>query len=89
MAGLGISKNGEEVKYEGEVGEVKHMFTHLKLRMWVQRFCISVGDGDGDGDAKREGTEGRKWVERGRMDEETLSTGMRRCWGVFAGETKS
>ena len=63
------------------------MFTHLKLRMWVQRFCVDVGDSDGAGRAVlREEKEGKKWVERVRMDEETLSTGMRRCWGMFVGE---
>jgi len=55
--------------------------------MWVQRFCVDVGDGDGEERTVRgEGKEGKKWVAKRNMDEETLSTGMRRCWGVLVGE---
>lgn len=86
VAGLEIP-GVHDARYVGEVGDVRHVFTHLKLRMWVQRFCVDVGHGDGKEKTVRGGEkEGKKWVERGRMDEETLSTGMRRCWGMVVGE---
>lgn len=32
------------------------------------------------------GPPARKWVDGASMDDETLSTGMRRCWDLLASE---
>jgi A/G-specific adenine glycosylase len=83
--GVGLST----AVYVREVGDLMHVFSHLKLRMWVQLFRVegSADDEDGlpfslvmPGDGPR-----RKWVEGGQMGGETLSTGMRRCWEIVEG----
>lgn len=82
----------------GEVGEVVHVFTHLRVRMWVERFLVEGDGGEEEeeeeevgkkvGKRKGSGEEGEaeerkvKWVETSGVEGETLSTGMRRCWGL-------
>ncbi|KAF1964351.1 DNA glycosylase [Bimuria novae-zelandiae CBS 107.79] len=70
-----------EAKHVAELGSLVHVFTHLRLTMHVHHFRVDV---DEDGEVER-GVEGVKWVETERMGDETLSTGMRRCWDVVVG----
>lgn len=37
-----------------------------------------------DAEVNLAGPPARKWVEAAAMDEETLSTGMRKCWDLVA-----
>lgn len=58
-----------------------HVFTHLKLTMHVHRYKIKADNAD-DIDLVITGPPARKWVDTESMDQETLSTGMRKCWDL-------
>ena len=82
----------KSARHVGEVGEIVHVFSHLKLRMWVERFVVEGVEGDDGGEkgGKRKVKAGEeekatKWVATSGVDGETLSTGMKRCWGVVKG----
>jgi A/G-specific adenine glycosylase len=67
---------------------IVHVFTHLRLTMHTYHYRIDVGDEVGDRDEESlvcSGLPVRKWVATGDMEGETLSTGMRKCWGLVAG----
>ncbi|KAJ4353487.1 uncharacterized protein N0V89_005217 [Didymosphaeria variabile] len=66
-----------------ELGSLVHVFTHLKLTMHVVHLRFGI-----DGKMLEE-TSGRKWVETEKMEGETLSTGMRRCWDLVKKKTTS
>ncbi|KAF2639641.1 DNA glycosylase [Massarina eburnea CBS 473.64] len=72
-------------RYVAELGSLVHVFSHLKLTMHVQHFQLEVGD-DEVGQLKVLGAPARKWVATEDMDNETLSTGMRRCWDLIKNE---
>jgi A/G-specific adenine glycosylase len=59
-----------------------HVFTHLKLTMHAYQYRIAD-------DAEYiklacEGLPARRWVDTKAMDDETLSTGMRKCWDLVS-----
>ncbi|KAH6629660.1 DNA glycosylase [Boeremia exigua] len=59
-----------------------HVFTHLRLTMHAYHFRITDKP---DADALLcSGAPARKWVNTSAMDNETLSTGMRKCWALVA-----
>lgn len=59
-----------------------HVFTHLKLTMHSYHYRVT---GNAEADSLTcSGTPARKWVSTGDMDNETLSTGMRKCWELIA-----
>ncbi|KAL5117831.1 hypothetical protein ACEQ8H_004305 [Pleosporales sp. CAS-2024a] len=60
-----------------------HVFTHIRLTMHVHHFRIPWDDIE-DMAADEVGPPARRWVETGSMDEQTLSTGMRKCWELIA-----
>lgn len=64
-----------------ELGSLVHVFTHLKLTMHVVHLKFEIAG------KLLEETPGRKWVETGKMEGETLSTGMRRCWDLVKKKT--
>ncbi|KAF2684192.1 DNA glycosylase [Lentithecium fluviatile CBS 122367] len=74
-----------EATHVAELGNLVHVFSHLRLTMHVQHFRISQ-DKETTKQRPRENTTpglpARKWVDTDAMDGETLSTGMRRCWGL-------
>lgn len=47
------------------------------------RFKITVAKAE-DMDVVCDGAVARKWVDSETMDDETLSTGMRKCWDLVA-----
>lgn len=59
-----------------------HVFTHLKLTMHAYHYRIA-DKGEADG-LTCSGAPTRKWVDTKSMDDETLSTGMRKCWELVA-----
>jgi A/G-specific adenine glycosylase len=76
-----------KAKYLGEVDSLLHVFSHLRLTMHVHRFQI-------DEDTKTAGLElplpgPRKWICTGDMGNQTLSTGMRRCWELVHAQDKA
>lgn len=59
-----------------------HHFTHLHLHMHASHFRIT--DNAEAGRLTCTGLPARKWVNTEDMDNETLSTGMRKCWELVA-----
>lgn len=59
-----------------------HVFTHLRLTMHAYHYRITDKT-DADSLACS-GAPARKWVDASCMDNETLSTGMRKCWDLVA-----
>lgn len=59
-----------------------HVFTHLRLTMHAHHYRIT--DKAEADNLTCEGTPVRKWVKTSSMDDETLSTGMRKCWDLIA-----
>jgi A/G-specific adenine glycosylase len=60
-----------------------HVFTHIRLTMHVYHFSVTVDD-DEDIQFEHVGPPARRWVDAESMDEQTLSTGMRKCWDLVA-----
>jgi len=56
--------------------------------MHVQLFRIAAEEADAflESDLDVAGAPARKWVQTAAMDDETLSTGMRRCWALVSHE---
>lgn len=59
-----------------------HVFTHLRLTMHAHHYRIS--DTTEAGGLTCSGAPARKWVDTSCMDNETLSTGMRKCWELVS-----
>jgi A/G-specific adenine glycosylase len=59
-----------------------HVFTHIRLTMHVHQFRIACDDAE-DLIFEDAGLPARRWVETDSMDEQTLSTGMRKCWDLI------
>lgn len=80
-----LSDLGVAPTCKGELGSIDHVFSHLKLKMWVWRFVAQCGDGDdgieqavadgGDTDEQK-----RKWSSTPEVEAESMGTGMRNCW---------
>ncbi|KAF2846608.1 DNA glycosylase [Plenodomus tracheiphilus IPT5] len=60
-----------------------HVFTHIRLTMHAYQYRITSTDKTGDIDLTCKGPPTRKWVDTESMDNETLSTGMRKCWDLI------
>lgn len=60
-----------------------HVFTHIRLTMHVYQFELSGNDTE-DAEKDDTGPPTRKWVEGAAMSQQTLSTGMRKCWDLIA-----
>jgi A/G-specific adenine glycosylase len=60
-----------------------HVFTHIRLTMHVHQFEVSSNDTE-VADEDDTGPPTRRWVEGAAMDQQTLSTGMRKCWELIA-----
>lgn len=59
-----------------------HVFTHLRLTMHAYHYRVT--DKTYAANLLRSGAPARKWVNASSMDNETLSTGMRKCWELVA-----
>jgi A/G-specific adenine glycosylase len=71
-----------QTRYVAALSPLVHVFTHLKLTMHAYQFMIDVDNIQGF-EPTCKGPPARKWVDSASMDEETLSTGMRRCWELL------
>ena len=65
-----------------ELGSLVHVFSHLRLTMHVQRFTIKIEEMEAL-EKEIAGPPRRRWVATDEMDQETLSTGMRKCWELI------
>lgn len=77
----------KRTRYVGELGSVPWLFSHLKLTMHVQLFEI---DGEVDGEdvpATRKpfgatAIQDSRWSDAEGIEEESMGTGMRKCWAL-------
>ncbi|KAJ4359275.1 hypothetical protein N0V95_002286 [Ascochyta clinopodiicola] len=72
-----------KARYVTSFDPLLHVFTHLKLTMHAYHYRIT--DKTEADSLVCDGTPARKWVSTNSMDNETLSTGMRKCWELVAG----
>ncbi|KAI1452901.1 DNA glycosylase [Annulohypoxylon moriforme] len=82
LVNRGRSKN-MKVKHMGDLGSVPWLFSHLKLTMHVHLFELD-SDVDFDRESEDSGTKGAqsRWSEADVLDEESMGTGMRKCWAL-------
>ncbi|PKS12613.1 hypothetical protein jhhlp_000821 [Lomentospora prolificans] len=79
-SGHGGLEPGITIKHVGELGSVPWLFSHLKLTMHVQMFATSF---PGDDPPDEPGGRGEwRWAESEEIDEESMGTGMRKCWAL-------
>ncbi|KFA80677.1 hypothetical protein S40288_01788 [Stachybotrys chartarum IBT 40288] len=62
-------------KHVGELGSVPWLFSHLRLTMHVHLFTVEDG-------GEVEGEEDRPMRWSGAVDDESMGTGMRKCWAL-------
>ncbi|KAF4470154.1 A G-specific adenine glycosylase [Fusarium albosuccineum] len=67
-------------QHVGELGSVPWLFSHLKLTMHVHLFTLE--DGDCFMDAKALAKDRLRWASSEAVDEESMGTGMRKCWAL-------
>ncbi|KAF2028312.1 DNA glycosylase [Setomelanomma holmii] len=72
-----------KVRYVAAFDPLVHVFTHIRLTMFAYHFRVSC-DKLEDVALVHAGPPARKWIENDAMDQQTLSTGMRRCWDLVA-----
>ncbi|KAF2010362.1 hypothetical protein BU24DRAFT_427495 [Aaosphaeria arxii CBS 175.79] len=80
-----LDEHADSIQHVGEIGSIVHVFSHLKLTMHVQHFQIRIAVSESLADSEKGTPKRAKWVATEAMDEETLSTGMRRCWDLVTG----
>ena len=68
--------------YVAHYDPLVHVFTHLKLSMHAYHYRV-MADKTEDVALACKGPPARRWVDSETMDNETLSTGMRKCWEVI------
>jgi A/G-specific adenine glycosylase len=82
--------NGEldvnEARYVTHFPPLTHVFTHLKLTMHAYQYRIAAEHTE-QAALTCKGPPARKWVDADAMDDETLSTGMRKCWELISKNT--
>ncbi|CCF40313.1 A/G-specific adenine glycosylase [Colletotrichum higginsianum] len=77
VAGLLDGNGGKpEVRHVVDLGSVPWLFSHLKLTMHVHLFEV-----DGDEDLGSSHVRHR-WATAEEVDEESMGTGMRKCWAL-------
>ncbi|KAH7359833.1 DNA glycosylase [Pyrenochaeta sp. MPI-SDFR-AT-0127] len=79
IGGIDMSK----AEYVAALPPLVHVFTHLKLTMHAYQFRITANEAEGFA-LICNGTPARKWVDTESMGDETLSTGMHKCWELVS-----
>ncbi|KAF1361446.1 A/G-specific adenine glycosylase [Lizonia empirigonia] len=74
--------NMHRARYITGFDPLVHVFTHLKLTMHSYHYRVT--DNAEADSLTCSGAPARKWVSTEDMDNETLSTGMRKCWELIA-----
>lgn len=69
-----------KLRHEGELESVPWLFSHLRLTMHVHVFVLDGGWADA-GDLSMP-TAMQRWASRDEVDDESMGTGMRRCWAL-------
>jgi A/G-specific adenine glycosylase len=76
--GIDMSK----ARYINSFPPLVHVFTHLRLTMHAYHYRVT--DKAEADSLTCSGVPARKWVDTNSMNNETLSTGMRKCWELLA-----
>jgi A/G-specific adenine glycosylase len=71
-----------EARYVAHFPPLVHVFTHLKLTMHAYQYRIAAESTE-EAALTCKGPSTRRWVNTDAMDDETLSTGMRKCWELI------
>lgn len=69
---------GAAARHVGDVGAVPWLFSHLKLTMHVHVFELEGNEDVGEQDSG----ERWRWADSKAVDEESMGTGMRKCWAL-------
>ncbi|KAK1959816.1 A/G-specific adenine glycosylase [Colletotrichum sublineola] len=70
------AKAGPRARHVGDLGSVPWLFSHIKLTMHVHLFEV-----DGVGECVSSHARHR-WATAEEVDEESMGTGMRKCWAL-------
>ncbi|KAI5928240.1 DNA glycosylase [Camillea tinctor] len=83
LVGAANAKGGKPAKsslrHVGELGSVPWLFSHLRLTMHVHLFELEEG---GNPDSTSDGTCGVTGRWSNAVDDESMGTGMRKCWNL-------
>ncbi|KAI1381085.1 DNA glycosylase [Hypoxylon crocopeplum] len=83
VAGLVNGTGSGRVKHVGELGSVPWLFSHLKLTMHVHLFEFEGGiDNNEETRVMGVGAKQSRWSDPVAIDEESMGTGMRKCWAL-------
>ncbi|KAH8896788.1 DNA glycosylase, partial [Thozetella sp. PMI_491] len=78
-----LGAGGRDLKHLGEIGCVPWLFSHLKLTMHVHVFELEETKGEEAATpASKTGKPPSKWLSPEALDEESMGTGMRKCWAL-------
>jgi len=81
--GAGAAIDMSKARYVAHFPPLVHVFTHLKLTMHAYQYRVDADEAE-NVDLECSGPCARKWVEAAAMGDETLSTGMRKCWELVS-----
>ncbi|KAK1979176.1 DNA glycosylase [Colletotrichum cereale] len=70
------AKAGPRARHAGDLGSVPWLFSHIKLTMHVHLFEVE-GEGECASSHAR-----HRWATAEEVDEESMGTGMRKCWAL-------
>ncbi|KAK1992043.1 DNA glycosylase [Colletotrichum falcatum] len=71
------ARAGPRARHVGDLGGVPWLFSHIKLTMHVHLFEV---DGEEGGCASSHAR--HRWATAEEVDEESMGTGMRKCWAL-------
>ncbi|KAI1494425.1 DNA glycosylase [Biscogniauxia mediterranea] len=78
-----LSRRGLGLRHVGELGSVPWLFSHLRLTMHVHLFELEDGGHHPDSNSTSDGAPGgmpSRWSDA--VDDESMGTGMRKCWDL-------
>ncbi|KAI0582263.1 MutY A-G-specific DNA glycosylase [Pyrenophora tritici-repentis] len=73
-----------KARYVAHFPPLVHVFTHLKLTMHAYQFRVEADAAEAVDLECGDEPCTRKWVDAAAMGDETLSTGMRKCWELLS-----
>jgi A/G-specific adenine glycosylase len=76
------AREWSNLRHDGELATVPWLFSHLKLAMHVHLFTLDGATDKHDSNGEIVGVEGRlsRWSDV--VDQESMGTGMRKCWAL-------
>lgn len=78
----GTTLPGSRLQHVKDLGTVPWLFSHLKLIMHVQLFVLRTQEEE---DIEPRAGTAMKWASRDEVEQESMGTGMRRCWALVRG----